>query len=193
MKISLHALNAARRNLTNFWIGTAARYHRVYGIGYREVEGLAQEFSLDAMVALRTACMAAAEPFPVLEGFSDKTIFTNKEGNWAFRFMHDMEHIAQKKGFGYQEERDVAHMHVRDVRDVFGLNSIESALTVADTFGSLLYFAEYKDHPKDQLGYALQYLDCYLDEFPRQDIHMMSPAAKDTTYFYDCADFIRAQ
>lgn len=130
-------MRVASRNLTRFVIGAAARIKSATGIGYEETNDAPSTF--DALKAAYAHSKRTLAPLPVWSGGSENTIYASKEGNWAFRFWHDMTHCANGWGFSLSDEVKVAEQQAQAIAHEFGSDSLEYRMFLADTVGQSLY------------------------------------------------------
>ncbi len=146
-------LKYARQRLTDYMIRRAARVATEMGFGYVEHE-LAPESLYGMKLAVNNARKYGIA-YPVLSLYSDNTIYLNREANWAFRFVHDMFHVALNAGTDSLGEYEVARAMAVDIWATFGGNSDEAALYWADTCGQSDYFEKHGCFPDDQLAFVV--------------------------------------
>lgn len=156
--ISNAAFEQARASYTRFAIHAAHQLAREVGFSYEPMDVAPGS----NMATIRTDIDAAYDlsmtehlPFPVWNGACEGTVFLNKEGNWAFRFWHDVvSHCAHGLGFDTQDEMRAGMQWVTRVANEFGAQSIEAMIAYADTCGQTLYCQEHGEFPEDQLGFC---------------------------------------
>lgn len=159
-KPTKHTLTAARfekarKNLQHFYISRAHSLQKQLGFGYIECENAPNDF--ESLMAAFKDSVTQRKALPVFSGASEGTIYPNKEGNWSFRFVHDVYHALGKHDFSLDGESIVAKMHVEEVSTFFGKDSIEAKLIRADTLGQVEYFAKTGEFPDVQLPYVMEY------------------------------------
>jgi hypothetical protein len=153
MEMRDYIINKARANLEHFVISKADRLSRDMGFSYIETENAPNTFE-----ELKTAfyhSKTTREAFPVFSGASDKTIYLSKEGNWAFRFWHDIIHVTGGFDFTLQSEIDCSSVQCEQVIAYFGRESLEAKLFIADTIGQSVYaYLHNGEFPQDQLAFV---------------------------------------
>lgn len=152
MKFTDEELLEARRKLSHFVLRKARQFESRFGLCY-EPHPRAPENLLDMQKAYRHALIHAT-PFPIWDGASDKTIYLTPEANYAFRFWHDMLHLALYANTVLVDEIELGHIHVGCVMAEFGMYSLEAALMRADTIEQSKFEAEFGYFPPDQLTFA---------------------------------------
>ena len=150
---------AARARYTTFAIQAAHRLSREVGFSYKPV-AVDPDLNADgAMQAEYRICSKTHRGFRIWSGASDNTVFTTPEGNYAFRFWHDVvSHAAGKLGFNADDELKAGMQWVRKVAAHFGASSLESAIAYADTCGQTMYAQGHGAFPDDQLGFVREYV-----------------------------------
>lgn len=154
------AFEAARRAYTLFTIRAAARLAKEVGFSYEPTPApfapcTAYEVSIEYK-----DCVKTHRSFRVWNGASDQTVFTNREGNYAFRFWHDViSHGSHGLGFDTDDEIKAGMHWVERVAGEFGAQSIEAMIAYADTCGQTLYCQQTGDFPSDQLAFVEKYLN----------------------------------
>lgn len=149
-------IDYARKTLTDFMIRRAARVAKDIGFSY-EPSDIAPD-SYEAVCAEYRDCILHCRAFRVWSGASDKTIYTMPEGNYAFRFLHDIAHAAHKLDFSLAGELAAGAYQIADVTQAFGYDSLERQLIVLDTKGQIEYFHAHGEFPEDQLQWTLSQL-----------------------------------
>jgi len=133
-------LDYASQCLSHWIVKHAARISKEIGFSYWPVSDAPDTF--EGVCAEFKACMRGGKPFRVYDGASDKTIYTNPETNYAFRFWHDITHAVYKLDFTEHGERATAQKQIDEVSKAFGPDSLEVKLIAADTIGQVEYFAK---------------------------------------------------
>lgn len=152
MQITSAQFERARANLTRFVINKAAKLSRELGFSYEDAEDAPNND--DAVAEAFQRSVRAHAAFPVWNGACDRTIYTNREGNLAFRFWHDMLHATQRKCMTLDDEIALGKVHIAAVQAEFGRNSVEAMMIAADTIGQSLYEYEHGEFPADQLAFV---------------------------------------
>jgi hypothetical protein len=145
-------LLVSRQNLTKFVEAKALRYSQRFGVSYAP-HGRAPETLLEIQQAYRHSLIHSTH-FPIWDGASDNTIYLTPEANYAFRFWHDMLHLALFADTVVVDEIELGHIHVGCVMAEFGMYSLEAALMRADTIEQSKYCEEHGHFPVDQLRFA---------------------------------------
>lgn len=153
--MNLHQFEQAAKNLSNYWVKQAARVKRDLGMGYIPVSADRAPSTPGALALAYIDYTLLRKPFPVLQAYSDTTVYTTQEANWAFRFLHDLTHAREDMGFSDADERAVITLQLREVARVFGYQSDEVALFLVDTVGQLDYCTKHGVHVPDQKAFAL--------------------------------------
>jgi hypothetical protein len=90
-------------------------------------------------------------PFPVRPEHYQQTIFTRPQLNWAFRFVHDLEHVRCHLSFSTLDELQVGAHHLEALRAAgYGPGSLEHKLLHADTVAQTYCFALLGRFPYNQ-------------------------------------------
>lgn len=150
--INEFTIDKARHALTLYMIHEANKLRKELGFGYVESDNAPEKFNV--LKAAFAHSLRTLEALPVYSGGSDHSIYTSKEGNWAFRFCHDVAHVLLNAGFGPADETKVIKYQGDKVAKQFGKGSIEHRLFMADTLGQVAYYAVHQDFPVDQLAFA---------------------------------------
>lgn len=170
------AFEAARQHYTRFALVAAAHLAKEVGFSYDAVDfapSTAAEVQAVYHVSMTDRCA-----FPVWNGASENTVFTCKEGNWAFRFWHDVvSHGAHGLGFDTKDELKAGMQWVERVAREFGATSIEAMIAYADTCGQSLYCEQHGEFPEDQIGFVRHYLNVGDAHGTIVDLEMQSQAA----------------
>lgn len=146
----------ARTNLHHFVLKTARNVARSVGFGYEEVDN-----APETLQSIREAFLKARkdrQAFPVFAGASDKTVYLSAEGNWAFRFWHDILHVIHASDTTFEDEVKLGYLHVQAVEKEFGKGSLEARIMGWDTVGQSAYHAMMGNFPEDQAGFVLDAL-----------------------------------
>lgn len=153
MLLTDYVMNKARANLEHFVIAKAHRLAKDIGFSYIESDNAPNTYEeLEEAYKLSVKTLA---PLPVFSGASDKTIYLTKEGNWAFRFWHDITHVANGYKFTLADEIECSSLQCDQVSNYFGANSLELKLFVADTIGQSVYAELHGGaFPEDQLAFV---------------------------------------
>lgn len=160
MLLNDYIINKSRSNLTRFVLDKASRLSRDLGFSYIETEQAPNSFE-DLQEAYKLSAMTHC-PLPIFLGASESTIYTSREGNWAFRFWHDVTHVSNGLGFSLAEEVECSSIQAEQVAKYFGTDSPEYRLFIADTIGQSVYAALHGgEFPKDQLSYVKTILRSY--------------------------------
>lgn len=160
MLLNDYIINKTRSNLHRFVIDKAARLSRDLGFSYIECEEAPNSF--EELEKAYQHSLKTHEPLPVFSGASDKTIYLNNEGNWAFRFWHDITHVANGFNFTLADEIECSSIQAKQVAQYFGTDSAEYRLFVADTIGQSVYAELHGGaFPDDQLAYVKSILRSY--------------------------------
>lgn len=153
---------SARVAYTVFTIRGAARLARQLGYGYDAVpDGAPDTFA--AICAEHDECWKTHRAFRVWSGASDNTVFAIPEGNWAFRYWHDVcSHAIGRLSLETGDEMVAGAEWVKHVAQHFGPDSIEAMIAYADTCRQTLYEASHGYFPADQLAFVKECLrvDC---------------------------------
>lgn len=138
--VNAYTIDKAREALTHYVIRKAAHTACVLGFSYEPADDAPNTF--DALQAAFRASQRGAKPLPVWSGACDETIYTNAEGNYAFRFWHDVIHAVFGLDFSHVGETETAAKQLKDVEQHFGWDSIEARLFYWDPIGQIDYAAE---------------------------------------------------
>lgn len=160
MVLNDYILNKSRSNLTRFVIDKAARLSRDLGFSYIETEDAPESF--EELQETYKVSAQTLKPLPVFAGGSDSTIYLSKEGNWAFRFWHDITHVSNGLAFTLADEVECSMIQADQVAKYFGTDSAEYKLFLADTVGQSVYAQLHSGQfPNDQLSYVKSILRSY--------------------------------
>jgi hypothetical protein len=166
-------IEMARLNLSAFVRSEASLTADELGFGWRPAEIVPH--GLAGLQAELRACHQTGLPFRVLGNFSDDTIFVDRESNWAMRFWHDTRHVWLSTEFTTEDELEVASCHLaRAKADGLGPGTLEYALLLADTVGQTLYVKRAHRFVEFQLEFALDVVDCGIEEAIQREISRSS-------------------
>ena len=124
------------------------RYHSsMRGYGYVAVP--VGPVMLSDMMRAYLRCVHSREPYPVLAGYSEATVFDSAATNHMFRYLHDHEHIDRRMGISTAEEVILGEQWAKRVAWVA---NDEDVYTIArlDTVGQTMYYAEHGVFPANQ-------------------------------------------
>lgn len=153
MQLNDYVINKARANLEHFVIAKAYRLSKDLGFSYIESETAPNSFE-ELQEAYRKS-VATSCPLPVFAGASENTIYLTKEGNWAFRFWHDVVHASGGFEFTLEDEISCSSVQCEEVSRYFGEHSLESKLFIADTIGQSVYAHLHNGQfPEHQLNFV---------------------------------------
>ncbi|MFF8186057.1 hypothetical protein ACF044_02200 [Microbacterium sp. NPDC016588] len=95
--------------------------------------------------------LSTGAPLPILNDHSESVIFTDPEGNFVYRYWHDVTHLERERNFSNPHELDMAVFHLWDAEQ-HGLNrgSLPWRLLRADAIGNVLHWSVYRDYVPDQ-------------------------------------------
>lgn len=150
--INDYLIDKARAELTLYMIHQADKLCDELGFGYVESDTAPEKFN--QLKATFARSLRTREALPVFAGGSDNTIYTSKEGNWAFRFCHDVAHVLLNAGFSTADEARVVKYQGDKIAKHFGKGSIEYKLFMADALGQVTYYAIHGEFVSDQLAFA---------------------------------------
>jgi hypothetical protein len=157
-RISVERFEQARRAYTLFALDAARHLANEVGFSY---DAVGVDPGFENVRERYIESMQTRKPFAVWSGASDHTVFTMPEGNWAFRFWHDVvSHGAHGLGFTLADEMKAGMQWVHKVAEKFGSLSVEAMMAYADTCGQSLFAASQVDgqFPEDQLAFVRHYL-----------------------------------
>lgn len=157
------AFDAARAAYTLFTIKAAARLAKEVGFSYEALPHAPGSDMAHIDRDIQSAYHASMThhcAFPVWDGACDNTVFTNREGNYAFRFWHDVvSHCSHGLGFDTDSELKAGMQWVERVAGEFGAQSVEAMIAYADTCGQTLFCQQTGEFPADQLAFVTHYLN----------------------------------
>lgn len=153
MQLNDYVINKARANLEHFVVSKASRLAKDIGFSYIESDNAPNSF--EELEEAYKHSMATRAPLPVYSGASDNTIYLSKEGNWSFRFWHDVIHASNGYKFTLQDEIECSAIQCEEVERYFGAHSLERKLFVADTIGQSVYaYLHNGAFPENQLQFV---------------------------------------
>jgi hypothetical protein len=106
-------------------------------------------------------CLRKRVPFPVYSGGSENTVYTMAEGNYAFRFWHDIVHFQEDADFSARGEAIVNACMCKEVASRFGRGSLEYRMFAADTHGQTAYYQVHRKFVNNQLAFVMAQLSEY--------------------------------
>lgn len=103
-------------------------------------------------------------PLPVFSGGSERTIYADREVNYAFRYCHDVSHIAGKWDFTLLGEIRTAYNQLTnlEVFHGYGPETLEWKLLYADTVGQTREYHRTGGFVEDQVKFVCEFV---LDTF----------------------------
>ena len=142
-------LQAARATLTAFVRERAAATRSRTGVDWLftpDAPNTYKELRQAWEVSLSTGA-----PLPILNDHSESVIFTEPEGNFVYRYWHDVTHLERERNFSNPHELDMAVFHLWDAEQ-HGLTrgSLPWRLLRADAIGNVLHWSVYRDYVQDQ-------------------------------------------
>lgn len=127
------------------------------GFGYRPSPTAPTAF--DELQREYTACSCSGLPLRVSSEFSDRTVI-GAEFSPAFRFWHDLTHVALDQDFTRAGEIAVGAEQLRQAELVgHGPGSLPWRLLFAETIGQTECAARLGSFPEDQVAFTWDYLD----------------------------------
>ena len=180
-----HTIAQAGRALGHWLIKQAHHTGRVLGFSYAPSSEAPSTF--EGVKAEYRDCLMRRRAFRVWDGGSDATVYAQAEANYAFRFLHDIQHVHTGGDFTPQGEARVALAASRKVIAHFG-DSLETRLFLADSLGQVHYHAQTGGaFPEDQAlfvtfvvmrgeGLGLHGFTQALPGLVAQFLHTMRPA-----------------
>lgn len=117
--------------------------------------------------ALRQAwetSLSTGAALPVLNDHSESVIFTEPEGNLAYRYWHDVTHLERERNFTNPHELDMATFHLWDAeRHGLTRGSLPWRLLHADAVGNVLHWSVYREYVRDQRVFVLNAVQFGID------------------------------
>lgn len=144
----------ARRAYTLWTIEQAAKLGSALGFGYEEAAEAPDTY--EKVCSEFHACKRRdRQSFRVWSGACDQTVFTTPEGNYAFRFCHDvLHHAIAGFEFSFDDEVSSGMEWVKAVANEFGADSLEAAIAYADTVGQSTHAHQTGAFPVNQLAFV---------------------------------------
>lgn len=105
--------------------------------------------------------VATVGRLPVWSGASDRTIFGDREVNYAFRAWHDWHHVNGNLAFDLDGETEVAKRQIRDLETLYrGHHRLPywASLIWAEVVGQATYHREWATFPADQVDFVTTFL-----------------------------------
>lgn len=142
-------LQAARETLTAFvWERAEATRART------GVDWVFTPDAPDTYTELRQAwdvSLSTGGPLPISNTDSESVIFTEPEGNFVYRYWHDVTHLERERNFSNPHELDMAVFHLWDAEQ-HGLTrgSLPWRLLHADAIGNVLHWSVFREFVLDQ-------------------------------------------
>lgn len=152
-------IDYARKQLTHYMISQAAHAAKILGFSYDPTENAPSSYK--ALRVYWSESQRKRVPLPVFSGGCESTIYTSAEGNYAFRFLHDVAHCILEADFSNEGEAKAIKWLGDKLSAKFGKDSLEYKLYMADTMGQVAYYAIHKRFVTDQLAYVLTLLETY--------------------------------
>ncbi|WP_431230439.1 hypothetical protein [Paenarthrobacter nicotinovorans] len=154
--ISSADLAAAQKNLSSYALLEASNAASRLGFDWLPTTDAPNTFKL--LKAAYETSMRTKQPLPVSAENSSRVVFADKEGNYAYRFVHDVGHVEMGLGFNSPDEFELARrLMCRLERAGYGPDTLEWQLYQADAIGQVMHYAITKRYVGDQLQFAL---DC---------------------------------
>ena len=149
----------AGRNLGVFIMRTAAALIDATGVYPVAVSDAPNNYGELLQAAAGWQYALGDVTLPVWNGASDTSIYGSDTANHAFRYWHDMGHIAHHCSFTPEDETRLQYdHHLPIIADHFGIGSLEYGLYYADTVGQIEYVVENGRFPADQAAFASAYV-----------------------------------
>lgn len=155
---------SAGRQLGDRMVKAAARLAKDVGFSYEPCPWASAPRDLMGMKVAVNLSQSIRCPYPVWDGASQDTVYGSPEANYAFRFLHDMTHVALGADTDMRGEMRV---HLR-LAGHLGIPQPEVSSTLdrriywVDTAGQSIYHQLTGRFPEDQVHFAcvvLQELD----------------------------------
>ncbi len=142
----------ARQNLTAAVLAIAGEVAVASGFGFTAVEDAPSTF--EAVVEAHAQSVATGAVFPIWNGASDDCVYTLAEGNFAFRFWHDVRHAEYGLTFSADDELLLATHQLAELQRFFAPGSKELELFYFDTIGQTRYGSEVGGFVGNQLRFV---------------------------------------
>lgn len=158
LQVTHNHLLIPRTNLGCFIRDQADRTKADHGLWY--VPSTDAPSSYSVLLTTYRACLDTGTPFPVSPAHCEQTIFTESQLNWAFRFVHDLEHVQRQLSFDVEDELAVGAYHLEALRAAgYRPDSFEHRLLHADTIGQTYCFALLGRFPYNQRRFDYDCVD----------------------------------
>ena len=153
----------ARRTLTEFMVDRADQTASEVGFKWIATPDAPNEYEV-LKAAYRNSVETGA-PLPISSEHNDDVIYTNVEGNVAFRFVHDVHHVKFGLTFKVVDELDLALWHLAELEgEGFDRSSVPWRMLHADLVGQAQLIAVSGSFPRDQRRFVSR---CLLGGFER--------------------------
>lgn len=147
-----------RGNLGRFILSEAERVKAAHGFGY--VPSTEAPSTYAALLKAYEASERSGTPMPVSPAHCRHIIYTRPQLNWAFRFVHDVQHVTRDLTFTTADELEMGMYHLEALRAAgYRPESYEHQLLHADTIGQTYCQALIGRFPYDQRQFAYDCLD----------------------------------
>jgi hypothetical protein len=165
-----------RGNLGRFVVDQAEKAKVEHRISYVPSSAAPSTYP-SLRVAYRTA-VGDGTPFPVSPAHCQQTMFTRPQFNWAFRFVHDLEHVARALTFSVEDELVMGMYHLEALRAAgYVPDSPEHKLLHADTIGQTYCFALLGRFPYNQRRFDYDCVDLCVDAAVELEAARPAPTA----------------
>ncbi|MGO2081770.1 hypothetical protein [Glutamicibacter arilaitensis] len=149
-------LATAQKNLSTYVTLEASHIASRVGFAWEPIEGAPSTYK--SLKSAYETSMRTKAPLPVSNENSSRVIFASPEGNFAYRYLHDMGHVEMGLSFNPVDEFELARrLMCRLERAGYGPDTLEWKLYQADAIGQVIHYALTKRYVGDQLQFAL---DC---------------------------------
>jgi hypothetical protein len=139
-----------------------------------------------ALLLVYRTCARTGSPFPVSPEHCQQTIFTRPQINWAFRFVHDLEHVRCHLSFSSRDELQVGAHQLEALRAVgHGPDSLEHKLLHADTVGQTYCLAVLGRFPFNQRRFDFDCVRYGLDTALKLEALRARASTRDVGLFGD--------
>lgn len=146
-------LTRAGHELGGWLVRYAHRLTKDVGIGYEPSSEAPSTFK--ALKAEWSECMRTRRPMRVYDGACEGTVYGSAPANWAFRFWHDVLHVAHGLTFKPDDEVKLGLMQVKAVADAFGADSLEALVMLTDTTAQTEHYRLTGRFVDDQAAFVL--------------------------------------
>lgn len=153
------ALQMAGRNLGAFMIAAQAATFDATGVMPVPSSDAPQTYAELLQCGARWQYALGDVFLPVWDGASEDSIYGSAAANHAFRYWHDMGHIAHHCDFTPEDEKRLQFdHHLPIVADHFGIGSLEYRMYFADTVGQIEYISANGKFPGNQAAFVSAYV-----------------------------------